>query len=31
VTALLEARDLVKTYPGVRAVDGISFQVNRVT
>jgi ABC-2 type transport system ATP-binding protein len=29
VTALLEARDLVKTYPGVRAVDGISFQVNR--
>jgi len=29
VTALLQARDLVKTYPGVRAVDGISFQVAR--
>jgi ABC-2 type transport system ATP-binding protein len=29
VTALLQARDLVKTYPGVRAVDGISLQVAR--
>lgn len=26
---LLEARDLVKLYPGVRAVDGISFEVPR--
>jgi ABC-2 type transport system ATP-binding protein len=29
VTALLEARDLVKVYPGVRAVDGISFEVTK--
>lgn len=29
MTALLEARDLVKVYPGVRAVDGISFDVVR--
>jgi len=27
MTYLLEARDLVKVYPGVRAVDGISFAV----
>jgi len=27
MTYLLEAADLVKTFPGVRAVDGISFQV----
>jgi ABC-2 type transport system ATP-binding protein len=26
---LLEARDLVKVFPGVRAVDGISFAVER--
>ncbi|MBK1699689.1 ABC transporter ATP-binding protein [Thiococcus pfennigii] len=26
---LIEARDLVRTYPGVRAVDGISFRVQR--
>ncbi|EIC19354.1 ABC transporter ATP-binding protein [Thiorhodovibrio frisius] len=26
---LLEARDLVKDYPGVRAVDGLSFRVRR--
>jgi ABC-2 type transport system ATP-binding protein len=26
---LIEARDLVRLYPGVRAVDGISFQVRR--
>ncbi len=25
---LIEARDLVRTYPGVRAVDGISFRVS---
>jgi ABC-type branched-subunit amino acid transport system ATPase component len=24
---LLEARDLVKVFPGIRAVDGISFSV----
>jgi ABC-2 type transport system ATP-binding protein len=29
VTPLLEAVDLVKDYPGVRAVDGISFRVAR--
>jgi ABC-2 type transport system ATP-binding protein len=29
MTALLEARNLVKDYPGVRAVDGISFEVSR--
>lgn len=27
MTAILEARDLVKVYPGVRAVDGIGFTV----
>lgn len=27
--SLLEARDLVKDYPGVRAVDGLSFHVQR--
>lgn len=27
MTALLEARNLVKLYPGVRAVDGIGFEV----
>ncbi|SED66242.1 sugar ABC transporter ATP-binding protein [Ruania alba] len=27
VTPLLEARDLVKTYPGVRALDGVSLRV----
>jgi ABC-2 type transport system ATP-binding protein len=27
MTALLEANDLVKDFPGVRAVDGISFAV----
>ncbi len=27
MTPTLEARDLVKLYPGVRAVDGVSFQV----
>jgi len=26
---LLEARDLVKVFPGIRAVDGISFSVER--
>ena len=26
---LIEARDLVRLYPGVRAVDGISLQVRR--
>ena len=25
--SLIEARDLVRTYPGVRAVDGVSFAV----
>jgi ABC-2 type transport system ATP-binding protein len=29
MTHLLEAVDLVKTFPGVRAVDGISFDVTR--
>jgi len=29
MTQLLEAVDLVKTFPGVRAVDGISFDVTR--
>lgn len=29
MTPLLEAVDLVKTFPGVRAVDGISFDVTR--
>jgi ABC-2 type transport system ATP-binding protein len=29
VTPLLEVRDLVKVFPGVRAVDGISFRVER--
>ncbi len=29
MAALLEALDLVKVYPGVRAVDGISFEVPR--
>lgn len=29
MAALLEARNLVKVYPGVRAVDGISFEVSR--
>ncbi|UCB54284.1 MAG: ABC transporter ATP-binding protein [Thiotrichales bacterium] len=29
MTHLLEAVDLVKTFPGVRAVDGISFNVQR--
>ena len=29
MTNLLEAIDLVKTFPGVRAVDGISFSVER--
>ena len=29
MAALLEARDLVKLYPGVRAVDGVSFEVTR--
>lgn len=29
MAALLEARDLVKLYPGVRAVDGVSFEVAR--
>lgn len=29
MTDLLEAVDLVKTFPGVRAVDGISFDVTR--
>lgn len=27
MTALIEARNLVRLYPGVRAVDGLSFQV----
>jgi ABC-2 type transport system ATP-binding protein len=27
MTALIEARNLIRLYPGVRAVDGISFQV----
>ena len=27
MSALIEVRDLVKLYPGVRAVDGVSFQV----
>jgi ABC-2 type transport system ATP-binding protein len=27
MTTILEARNLVKTYPGIRAVDGISFSV----
>jgi len=27
---LLEARDLVKVFPGIRAVDGISFSVGLV-
>jgi ABC-2 type transport system ATP-binding protein len=26
---LIEARDLVRLYPGVRAVDGISLQVGQ--
>ena len=29
MTHLLEARDLVKVFPGIRAVDGISFSVER--
>ena len=29
MTHLLEAVDLVKVFPGVRAVDGISFSVER--
>ncbi|MGB5278837.1 MAG: ABC transporter ATP-binding protein [Gammaproteobacteria bacterium] len=29
MTHLLEAIDLVKTFPGVRAVDGVSFEVQR--
>jgi ABC-2 type transport system ATP-binding protein len=29
VEALIEARDLVRVYPGVRAVDGVSFAVRR--
>jgi len=29
MTTLLEARNLVKVYPGVRAVDGISLEVTR--
>jgi len=29
MTHLLEAIDLVKTFPGVRAVDGVSFKVER--
>jgi ABC-2 type transport system ATP-binding protein len=29
MTALLEACDLVKLYPGVRAVDGVSFEVTK--
>ena len=29
MTPLLEARDLVKVFPGVRAVDGIRFAVGR--
>ena len=29
MTSLIEAQDLVRIYPGVRAVDGISFRVER--
>lgn len=29
IDTLIEARDLVRLYPGVRAVDGISFRVER--
>ncbi len=29
LSTLIEARDLVRLYPGVRAVDGLSFQVER--
>jgi ABC-2 type transport system ATP-binding protein len=29
MTALLEVNQIVRTYPGVRAVDGVSFQIRR--
>ncbi len=29
MTQILQAKDLVKTYPGVKAVDGISFSVEQ--
>ena len=31
MTAVLEVRDLVKQYPGVRAVDGVSFEIDAGT